>query len=200
MTSVYDLELTTELENQFDLPDMYLEKLYLLMKTMTKYFKQNHIKYFAEGGTLLGIMREKGQIKYDNDIDLGMLEGDFIKLLKCKNDIEKKFDFIVQYDSYCVKIFAKGVALEPEPDKIIHPCMDIFCYKRYNNRIQIVVGGFENSYFRESEFLPLVKRKYHDIDVYTANQSVPYLERYYGNWKKKIYTHKVYEKSKNEKE
>ena len=43
---------------------------------------ENNLKYWIEGGTLLGAVRDKDFIPWDDDIDLGMFEEDFEKLSK----------------------------------------------------------------------------------------------------------------------
>lgn len=43
--------------------------------------KRHNIKYFAEWGTLLGIVRHKGFIPWDDDLDIAMLRGDFQRFL-----------------------------------------------------------------------------------------------------------------------
>ena len=189
MTTVSRIEILPDNEKDYNLPQPFLNELYMMMKNITRYFKDNNIKYFADGGTLLGIIRDGGQIKHDNDIDFGMFETDFIKLLKCKNEIESKFDYALRYENYMLKIFSK----EPCLNENLYPCIDVFVYKRYNHRI-FPIQNWPNCFYKEDEFKPLVKRKYHDIDVYTVNNPIPYLERYYGDWKKKVYDLKVYEK------
>jgi hypothetical protein len=57
---------------------------------MDTYHKKNNISWFCNGGTLLGAIRDKGIIHYDNDIDLVVFLRDFhkIKNMKCGDKYE----------------------------------------------------------------------------------------------------------------
>lgn len=52
--------------------------------------KKNNINYWLDSGTLLGAVRHKGFIPWDDDIDVCMLEEDYNMLLKI---IEKEINF-----------------------------------------------------------------------------------------------------------
>ena len=50
--------------------------------------QKHSVKYFAEGGTLIGAARHKGFIPWDDDLDISMLRPDYEKF---KQVAEKEF-------------------------------------------------------------------------------------------------------------
>jgi hypothetical protein len=72
----------------------YLKTSLLDLVKFNKLVEDNSIKYTAVGGTLLGLTRHGGAIPWDADIDIGLTEENFVKLMGLKHTfrlrIEKK--------------------------------------------------------------------------------------------------------------
>lgn len=80
-------------------PDDVLKKLQQeeleILKAFAKLCKKYDIKWFTNGGTLLGTVRHQGFIPWDDDIDVILLKEDYEKFLKIPSEeYEKEYGFI----------------------------------------------------------------------------------------------------------
>ena len=81
-----------------------IEKIYALAHITNKILSENNINYRADAGTLLGVIRHKGNaIPWDDDVDIVVEE--------C--DIDKIIDLYKEFSKYNVRIAVKY----DEPDR-----------------------------------------------------------------------------------
>lgn len=92
-----------------DLDHIHNEEFNILCE-IDRLCKKNNIKYFLHvSGTLLGAIRHKGFVPWDDDLDIAMFRNDYEKFIKIAHR-ELNSPFILcesRYDSRYTNIFAK---------------------------------------------------------------------------------------------
>jgi phosphorylcholine metabolism protein LicD len=181
---------------KYILSQPFINEIYLILKNFSELCEKNNINYWVDGGTLLGCVREQGQILHDNDADVGMLPEDYDKFIKLTTHLEETYKYTINnHADGFLKILSYNVCLKNvTKDEIIVPCLDIFVYEKFRNMIVIknrdIRHSFPKAWHFEKDLFPLCNMKYSDIELKGPNNPYPYLDRYYGKWKIK----KVYEK------
>lgn len=109
-------------------------KLLDMMKDLHKVFEENNISYYILGGTMLGAVRHKGFIPWDDDIDIGIPRSDYEKLLKLNKKILPKYlqmdNFSTDKNAHSIvsKIYNKETTLieKQRPKNIKGIYIDVF--------------------------------------------------------------------------
>ena len=105
-----------------------------ILKQLLVFFENNNISYYALGGTLLGAVRHRGFIPWDDDIDIGIPREDYEMLIKLKDKIpyplrlcNYQFDNgYMYYFSRVVDDRIKVISTRAKVDEITPAWVDIF--------------------------------------------------------------------------
>lgn len=88
-----------------------------LFKVFVEICENNQLRYFLDGGTLLGAVRHQGFIPWDEDMDIGMPRKDYDKLCEIANDCVPEGYFFQtffsdpNYPNPYAKLIKKGTIL-----------------------------------------------------------------------------------------
>lgn len=165
-------------------PDIQQQR-YIKFHIILKLFEKFNIEYFACGGTMLGCIRHKGFIPWDDDIDIMILEDqcarlthDFhLELLYAGFHVKKSqyglriIDFVDNTSDFNVNVH---IALYTDETKmqVIH-------------RSQSYLEKYPNRYIDVGDLFPRVKydfgfindKKKHEHYIYGMNNPLTYFER-----------------------
>lgn len=124
---------------RIELEEMKQIQMQILDRVDT-FCREHKINYWLDSGTLLGAVRHKGYIPWDDDIDIGMLRTDydkFMELFNKENDVYKAYsvennpDFLYPF----IKIMDTRTVLYEPDEKGVKSCVniDLFVYDNAPN-------------------------------------------------------------------
>ena len=152
-----------EIDSKYHIPDEHKKVLKMLLEKTSEAMDSLKITYFIDGGTLLGAVRHKDLIPYDDDIDIGTFYPDFPKLamlLSQQIKAHEKYEIKIQQSDVMIKVYVSDMWEQSKDGKIIGtPTLDIFRWETKNNKIRLYSfedrQRFPNCFYKKDEFFPL---------------------------------------------
>lgn len=93
--------------------EQYRKKLIETFDAFDSFCKKNNITYYAAYGTLIGAVRHKGLIPWDDDIDVYMLRSDYERFCSFKGKVDGQYDIMDLHDkNYWLLSLAKFIDKE----------------------------------------------------------------------------------------
>ena len=107
------------------------EELLIMIKDIDMLFKENKIQYSLCGGSLLGAIREKGFIPWDDDIDIMCDRNNYKRIIKLFSQNRGNLSYVLRRHLWIDRIQKKN---EKKNDLTV-PTIDIFIMDRCPDNI-----------------------------------------------------------------
>lgn len=153
-----------------------INELYRVMAQADKILSMHGIEYSISCGTLLGAVRNRGLIPWDNDIDLIIAEKDQEKIINLKN----------VFDQNCIDVVYKDHIWRLSSKNMSNVYIDLFPYTeispgKFDHTDKHNRSRFSKEYLYYDDLFP-IKREYQfgPLLLPGPNQGIKFLERMYG--------------------
>lgn len=156
-----------------------------ILEKILKICEKYDIKYYILGGTLLGAVRHKGFIPWDDDIDIGMFRNDYEKFIKVAakelgnnyilnyyKDHKNEKDYISYYMARVENESVKVINKNANTELVLNAWIDVFPIDGIpNNKIIAFFYKFKMLYLRcllrLSQYSKIVTKNYKKKDFIT---------------------------------
>jgi len=148
-----------------------------LLKIFDNICKKANLEYWLNYGTLLGAVRHKGYVPWDDDIDVGMMQSDYDKLIEALEKFSPSSDFYLE-ESFD-KVHDKGF-LKLKYKKCKHLFVDIFPYKKTEKGITTI--NTTKEMYDEKIIFPISEIEYENMQFSAVNNANEYLKIIFGDY------------------
>lgn len=152
-------------------------KTYQMIKDIHDVFTLYDIPYWMHAGTLLGAVRHKGLIPWDDDADL-IIEKKYQEKFEEIQDIFKTIGYGIKEVQYGYKIVLpqpKGAAIQVDIMIFIEKEDDKYIYEDRTNI-------YKHIYFNKADVFPLIKYQFGELELWGPHDPIPYLNLAYPDW------------------
>ena len=162
--------------------ELVVRRIYLLGRIISRIFKENNLPYWVTAGTLLGCVRHKGLIPWDDDIDISIMETHEQKFVQMKDVFEKEGLRLIE-THFGYRLFHKQ---ESDPNLGIPFCDVIIMRHNVENGIielkhQSARDLWENEFYLPEEVELFQEMIYGDFTFSAPTDPLPFLFRCYGD-------------------
>ena len=185
---------TVHADHKVDLASVeYVSELYQIMKDTHEVFKKCSIPYWSEGGTMLGAVRNKGIIPWDDDNDTSISSEEVTKLLLLR-PIFKDLGYFIEKVFFGYRIVKDGTPA----------AVDIFVMKEKAGKFFYDQGDWgtrdtvdpltgesktEGIYINRDEVFPIKEVEFGPIEVMIPGNPNPYLNTMFRGWSNVAFTY-----------
>lgn len=198
-----------KIEKYTNTDDQILSTIRTILSDIHGLFRTEKIEYWMDGGTLLGAVRHKGVIPWDDDGDLCIYDYDKEKFLSLEPKLNLMgYGLAKFWGGYKIYPFngiaiqdhnrnwqwtsnsaPEGIDLDKESnaDDVItykYPFIDIFFCSQYGNIVHYsnkkVKALYPNYYHEIKDMYPLRQYEFDGFVLMGPNNPIPYLDRAFG--------------------
>ena len=171
-----------------------------LFKQCIKIIEENNIEYWIIGGTLLGSIRDKGLISWDDDTDIAIMKENINKLLLLEDKFKKHNIGIVSWFGGYKLYDLNGTDIKEKDFKF--PFVDIFTEIKKDD-IYMFESDIANKMWPLEKYIhddifPLKRYEFEDFQVYGPNKGLEMVNKIYLGWQNsalKTYDHTTHTKT-----
>ena len=179
--NIFDFDVILDYDN--------IKSLNKLFKKTIQIFNKNNISYWSFGGTLIGAIKNKGNLAWDDDHDLCLMFEDLNKFFSLEQQF-KQVNIGLTKSLWYFKLFDLNGKNDSYNNSF--PFVDIFFTHKINNTIKLkdvitlkTHTYYKQHYFYYNDLFPLKKYQFEDYEINGPNEPFEFLNRAYPDWQTK---------------